>query len=1112
MAVPFKSTVFTGGSFAASGSNGHPTAGLLIYSASRSTAGLMQTADLAGIGSDVFVFVSGSVGGKNVRGVATFGGDVVVSGTLYNASGGTFASVGGADKQVQFNDGGTFAGNSGLLFDKSTATLTVGNLVITGSLTTITTSNLVVSDPLIYIASGSNTSNTNGGIAIASGSSYANQSLVFGRVDTDTWGAGRQDVSGGTATSLTSMTLAGIRSSRFEIGGFSAALSSSTGQDVVLYSGGGSFINLVPGSQGLRLGAVTAPVAVSGSDVRFGNISVAFASEIPPQPGVDSYFFVSGSMGSRGTTTRGTAVFGGDLVASGTVYGSRSLFVSGASGITGSLVIKDDIANTQQLRLSSSAGSFDFDYFSDGNLYLTNNRVSGGVYLTLTQPDGFGNAALRFIPQNGGRHIVLVDPSLIGGSAADPTLSTDTNFFVNGVTGSFGTTTRGTAVFGGDLLVSGTINSRLNVTASNMLLTGDLAVNGGDITSTAVSPTLYGSSGNSTVNIGYFANTITLSDNTTSTGFSFNVAQNRSGNVTLNLGNGGGTGQTKVANIVTGGGAGSLTTVNIGSTSGNGTTNINTPRVLVPGELQVTGSLMATRVTGSLTRLLDGTSYIQAGSNVSVVTGSKGQITISATSAASPGGLDTYVQFNNGGGFDGTSDFVFDSVNGRATVRNFQVTEDATVTGLFTVDGGITSTVSSLSVLDGVSTLTFGSAASTISIGSSTGRTSVSGSVEAPQGLSGSLTRLTDGRSYLNAGANVTITSASNGQVTISSTGGSGSPAGSNTYVQFNDSGSFGASSTFSFEKATNTLSVQNITLGGNLDSQAVDARWYLKNNSADSLSFWDGSGGSRRFQINMGDSQERFIAYDGSGFAAGNDKDLEIVHDGTDSYVKNATGKLYLSGSTSGVFVTGSAGLIVADGNQPTLTLRATTDTTNQAVFYQETGGDTYISNQKNSGKFFSSVKTSAGVAVRYLRAIPNAVNYNTIVSFVQGLHDFFDPQTGTTDVNFFVGGKVGSKGTSGQRGTALFAGDMVVSGSTHFQGGGSITGSFQIQGSITPSADSTYTLGTEQLRWGHVYTGDLHLRNERGDWTILEEEDFLCVINNKTGKKYRMMLQPLD
>lgn len=42
------------------------------------------------------------------------------------------------------------------------------------------------------------------------------------------------------------------------------------------------------------------------------------------------------------------------------------------------------------------------------------------------------------------------------------------------------------------------------------------------------------------------------------------------------------------------------------------------------------------------------------------------------------------------------------------------------------------------------------------------------------QGLSGSLTKLTDGTSYLVAGNNVTITSASNGQVTISSTAGGG--------------------------------------------------------------------------------------------------------------------------------------------------------------------------------------------------------------------------------------------------------------------------------------------------------------------------------------------------
>lgn len=74
------------------------------------------------------------------------------------------------------------------------------------------------------------------------------------------------------------------------------------------------------------------------------------------------------------------------------------------------------------------------------------------------------------------------------------------------------------------------------------------------------------------------------------------------------------------------------------------------------------------------------------------------------------------------------------------------------------------------------------------------------------------------------------------------------------------------------------------------------------------------------------------------------------------------------------------------------------------------------------------------------------------------------------------------------------------------------SLTGSLGMLGNIVPNADYSYTLGTEQKRWQHVYTGDLHLRNDRGDWTIVEERDYLCVVNNITGKKYKMMLQPID
>lgn len=94
------------------------------------------------------------------------------------------------------------------------------------------------------------------------------------------------------------------------------------------------------------------------------------------------------------------------------------------------------------------------------------------------------------------------------------------------------------------------------------------------------------------------------------------------------------------------------------------------------------------------------------------------------------------------------------------------------------------------------------------------------GDVKFEQGLSGSLTQLTDGTSYLVAGTNITIVSSSNGQITISSTatGGSGNPAGSNQQIQFNDNGSFGASSNLNFNDLNNTLSLTgSLGMKGNI-------------------------------------------------------------------------------------------------------------------------------------------------------------------------------------------------------------------------------------------------------------------------------------------------------
>ena len=241
-------------------------------------------------------------------------------------------SAAGSDTQIQFNDAGTLSGDDGLVYNKSTKTLSVGNIYVTGSITALTTSNLTISDPVIYLASGSSGPNVKSVIAFASGSTETDKSLIFGSIGANNiLAAAKLDVQAGSISqsSLVFADLIPIRASKFEVGGTSAAVTSSDGQSLTLYSGGGGSIKIVPGSSGLILGNSGAVIAGSGSDVRFGNTSVAFGGEIPPQPGTDSYFFVSGSTMSLGTSTKGAAIFGGDVFVSGAFSQGRDNIVSG---------------------------------------------------------------------------------------------------------------------------------------------------------------------------------------------------------------------------------------------------------------------------------------------------------------------------------------------------------------------------------------------------------------------------------------------------------------------------------------------------------------------------------------------------------------------------------------------------------------------------------------------------------------------------------------------------------------------------------------------------------------------------------------------------------------
>jgi hypothetical protein len=65
---------------------------------------------------------------------------------------------------------------------------------------------------------------------------------------------------------------------------------------------------------------------------------------------------------------------------------------------------------------------------------------------------------------------------------------------------------------------------------------------------------------------------------------------------------------------------------------------------------------------------------------------------------------------------------------------------------------------------------------------------------------------------------------------------------------------------------------------------------------------------------------------------------------------------------------------------------------------------------------------------------------------------------------------------------------------------------------GGVNPGANNSYDLGTTSLRWRNIYTQDLHLSNGIGDYTVIEGEENLYLVNNKTNKSFKFALIEVD
>ena len=149
-------------------------------------------------------------------------------------------------------------------------------------------------------------------------------------------------------------------------------------------------------------------------------------------------------------------------------------------------------------------------------------------------------------------------------------------------------------------------------------------------------------------------------------------------------------------------------------------------------------------------------------------------ILVDVNDATVPAGNINYVQYNNGNTMGGDANFYYTAVNGTMTVKNETITGNSTIGNLVTSSTANLGSVSNVKITGGINGY------------------------------------------YLQTDGAGTLSWAAGGG------GGSGSPGGSNTQVQFNDTGTFGGNSAFTFNKTTGALIVTGNVTGGNLVTGGV--------------------------------------------------------------------------------------------------------------------------------------------------------------------------------------------------------------------------------------------------------------------------------------------------
>jgi hypothetical protein len=287
-------------------------------------------------------------------------------------SGGGGGTPGGANTNVQFNDGGLFGGNAQFTYNKVTNLLTVGN--VSANSNGLGTNYAVGDDAYIGDI---NTADT---VGIKGQQNPANAYIVFGNSDS-TGKLGRAGTGPLTYAGAFSAT-ANITGGNILTSGVISATGNITGGNIL----GGANVNATT-----HTGTTVSVTAnITGGNILTGGIISATGNVSGGNVAAATTLFSLGTVGASGNVSGGNLTTIGQVSATANITGGNVLtsgLISATGNVSGgNLIVTGNIIDTGDLILTSSAANANIRLLPTG---IGTIIISGNI--TNSQGNGVGN-------------------------------------------------------------------------------------------------------------------------------------------------------------------------------------------------------------------------------------------------------------------------------------------------------------------------------------------------------------------------------------------------------------------------------------------------------------------------------------------------------------------------------------------------------------------------------------------------------------------------------------------------------------------------------------------------------------------------------------------------